>query len=694
HESLIRNWERLVEWAEAENKDAEMFAGFKTEIRRWIENDYHPRFLLSAGMYAFYHDWYKQKQPNAAWVLRYLSQDELNPDADPLDQAAVFLEDMQEFFRRSRARIERNRRLMYLALGFISILLVIASFLGWRAYKEAGVSKKQTQIALREKAEAEKQKAKADLSSLDAQYQQTLGERERLAAEYARMEAEKYRKIAEGKAISAEEAQKMALKEKEIAEMNERLAQIQEEQAEKSRFIAEEEKERSRISETKAKQDRDLAKKQTRESLRNQSLYLAEKAIQETDMGNAEVGILLALEGLPASPDPEERPYTEQAEAALYYAANAKVNGQPFRSFPSAKNRISVARFSPNGKFLVVASWDKSVVVYDVLSGKTIFNAQGHDNIIDDAVFSPDGTSLVTICRDLYARRFDLIGGRTTIYKGHRGDITAVVMIGKNAATSSADGTVQVWDPTTGQTLRVLKGHQGPVQCLAASGALLASGGSDYTVRLWNGQTGESVGVLSGHAGKINAVKFSPNGAFLVSAASDNTAKVWDARTQGLIFTLAGHTRSINDATFSPDGARLATASTDGSARIWDPFTGKQLARIAIGAPVRFVEYSPDGKRLLLTADDGYCYLYDATSFLRLAKFSRHPDDRFKATFSPGGEYIVVAQIFENNVKLFRTLPSKFDLIHYVTRELKTRDLSPEERKRYYVDDPASIEKQ
>ena len=693
HESLIRNWERLVEWAEAENKDAEMFAGFKTEIRRWIDNDYHPRFLLSTGMYAFYYEWYKQKQPNPAWVLRYLSQEELNPDTEPLEQAAVFLEDMEEFFRRTRARIERNKRLVYLALGFISLLLVIASFLGWRAFQEAGESKKQTQLALKQKVEADKQKIKADLSSLDAQEQKTLGERKQIEAEYERMQAEKFRKMAEGKAQTAEEAEKMALQEKRIAEINARLAQIQEEQAEKSRFIAEEEKERARISETKANQDRDVAKKQTRESLRNQSLYLAEKAIQETDMGNADVGVLLALEGLPESPDPDDRPYTEQAEAALYYAANAKVNGRPFRIFPGAKNRISLARFSQDGRFLVVASWDKSVVVYDVLTGKASYNALGHDNIIDEAVFTPDGSGLATICRDLYARHFNLVTGKETVYKGHRDNLTAVAPVGKNIATASLDATVQIWNRETGETVHTLRGHKGAVNCMAASGSLLATGGADFSVRLWNSATGDAAGVFSGHAGKINAVKFSGNGAYLASAAGDNTAKVWDVRGGRLVFTLAGHTRAVNAVAFSPDGARLATASSDGSVRVWDPFTGKQLVRIGVGAPAKYVEYSPDGRRLLITVADGNCYLHDGVSFLRLAKFSGHPGDWFKAPFSPGGEYVAVAQAVGNTVSLFRTLPAGFDLINYANRELKTRDLSPEERKRYYVDDPGSIEK-
>jgi WD40 repeat protein len=348
---------------------------------------------------------------------------------------------------------------------------------------------------------------------------------------------------------------------------------------------------------------------------------------------------------------------------------------------------------------LVVASWDKSVVVYDVLTGKPTFNALGHDNIIDDAVFTDDGTGLTTICRDLYARHYNLVTGKTTVYKGHRDNLTAVANFGKNAVTASADATLQIWNRETGETVHTLRGHKGSVTCMSLAGTILASGGADYSVRLWNAQNGESIGVFTGHAGKINAVKFSRNGAYLASASADYTAKVWDVRGARLVFTLAGHTGPVNDVAFSPDGARLATASSDGSARVWDPFTGKQLARISPGESGRatritFVEYSPDGKRLLITSADGKCHLYDAGSFLRLATFSGHPGQWYKARFSPNGDFISLAQAANNSVHLYRTLPAKFELIDYVGKELKTRELSPEERKRYYVDDPGSIEKQ
>ena len=57
---------------------------------------------------------------------------------------------------------------------------------------------------------------------------------------------------------------------------------------------------------------------------------------------------------------------------------------------------------------------------------------------------------------------------------------------GKTLATASGDGTVQIWDLSTGER-RVLEGHVAPVFGIAVSkdGRTVASASGDGDVRLW-----------------------------------------------------------------------------------------------------------------------------------------------------------------------------------------------------------------
>src|SRR5438067_753412 len=64
---------------------------------------------------------------------------------------------------------------------------------------------------------------------------------------------------------------------------------------------------------------------------------------------------------------------------------------------------------------------------------------------------------------------------------------------GKTLASGGEDGTVGLWDPTSGQRRASLQEHLGCVNSLAFSpdGRLLATGSDDMTVLLWHTRSGE-----------------------------------------------------------------------------------------------------------------------------------------------------------------------------------------------------------
>jgi WD40 repeat protein len=74
-------------------------------------------------------------------------------------------------------------------------------------------------------------------------------------------------------------------------------------------------------------------------------------------------------------------------------------------------------------------------------------------------------------------------------YKGHSTGVGYLVWSpdGKHVASASGDGTVQVWDPTTGTTLLIYKGHPSPIFIAAWSpdGNMIASGDSAGGVQVW-----------------------------------------------------------------------------------------------------------------------------------------------------------------------------------------------------------------
>jgi tetratricopeptide (TPR) repeat protein len=61
-------------------------------------------------------------------------------------------------------------------------------------------------------------------------------------------------------------------------------------------------------------------------------------------------------------------------------------------------------------------------------------------------------------------------------------------------------------------------------------GKRLVSASSDGTVKLWDVTTGQEALTLTGHTGAVISVAFSPDGKQLVTGSEDKMVKLWDAR--------------------------------------------------------------------------------------------------------------------------------------------------------------------
>jgi WD40 repeat protein len=114
-----------------------------------------------------------------------------------------------------------------------------------------------------------------------------------------------------------------------------------------------------------------------------------------------------------------------------------------------------------------------------------------------------------------------------------KGGVIAITPDAKQAIAGSEEGSIKVWDLSSGREIKILKGHKGAVTSVAISpdGKLAASGGLDNTVRIWELVTGREIKTFSGHTDAVTGVTFSPDGKFLLSGSLDKSIKQWDINT-------------------------------------------------------------------------------------------------------------------------------------------------------------------
>ncbi len=313
-------------------------------------------------------------------------------------------------------------------------------------------------------------------------------------------------------------------------------------------------------------------------------------------------------------------------------------------------SRVTFASFSPDGRRIVTASWDKTAKVWDAVTGAELLTLKGHSGYLHSASFSPDGARIVTASEDKTAKVWDAeTGAELLTLKGHTGMLTSASFSpdGGRIVTASYDKTAKVWDAKNGSELRTLTAHEECVYSASFSpdGGRIVTAGQDDTAKVWDANTGAELLTLDGHTNFVLFASFSPDGGRIVTASGDKTAKVWDAETGAELLTLASDTRAImKSASFSPDGERIVTARGDKTAKVWDAETGAELLTFKGNASyMHFASFSPDGTRIVTASADNTAKVWDARTGAEPLTLTGHKEPVHSASFSPDGGRIVTA---------------------------------------------------
>jgi WD40 repeat protein len=129
-----------------------------------------------------------------------------------------------------------------------------------------------------------------------------------------------------------------------------------------------------------------------------------------------------------------------------------------------------------------------------------VIDPQGHSAMIRDIMFTPDGKTLISVSLDKTIRLWDVVTG--DLIKTLRGQIGDGEEGMLNAGALSPDGNtiavggygsggvdyIQIFNLATSEQIGLLTGHTNVIIALAFSpdGNWLASGSGDHTVRIWD----------------------------------------------------------------------------------------------------------------------------------------------------------------------------------------------------------------
>jgi WD40 repeat protein len=112
------------------------------------------------------------------------------------------------------------------------------------------------------------------------------------------------------------------------------------------------------------------------------------------------------------------------------------------------RDRLTSARFSPDGTLVVTASADHDAIVWDARTGKRRQLLRAHGAIVSDAAFSSDGRWIVTAGPGAAGLWEVRTGKLLTLLRGHVGILTSAEFAeeGYDVFTAGQDGTVRTYE--------------------------------------------------------------------------------------------------------------------------------------------------------------------------------------------------------------------------------------------------------
>jgi WD40 repeat protein len=352
---------------------------------------------------------------------------------------------------------------------------------------------------------------------------------------------------------------------------------------------------------------------------------------------------------------------------------------------------VHFSSFSPDGRYVVTASYDRTAKIWETRSGNLIAELKGHDNEVKTAVFTKDGEYIMTASWD----------GKVKLWKALTGEFVRDVFEEKGslefaffspdqksiltAQAYTYDITIRSFD--NGNILKDYRTEEHRVQkaAFSPSGDKVICSYDDSTAGIWYPFTNKIISSTKNLGSDIKTVVYSPDGKFILAALSNGEIVLWNANLQDqqlittgkknltyacfnvsakeilagfsdgnilridiashkMINAFRGHSYSITHISCSPDGSFFSTSSSDYKTKIWSSNNSEVVSELTgHTSGIHNAAFSPDEKTIAFAHTDFTCKIWNASNGTVVKVLRGHSFPVNDVNYSPDGKLMVTA---------------------------------------------------
>jgi WD40 repeat protein len=280
------------------------------------------------------------------------------------------------------------------------------------------------------------------------------------------------------------------------------------------------------------------------------------------------------------------------------------VTGRALRTLSGFKAHLQTVAFSPDGRMLATGDWAGGLKLWDVDTLQERFTLNHSLGFVSCIQFSADGKYLVAgggqglaVWRikvpvegllNTPSVRFEPVAqvpGKRSQYLRLSADSKRVAWV-----SFEKQFNLQLWDLENGRDVSFpAPGLLDPWEGLAFhpdSKQVAFISDHDRLAEFWDIHSGQrtiTLGLPGAYANPESHIALSPDGRLFAANPAGTSATVWDTQTRQRLFTLPDERSSIWHLEWDPSGQRLAVSMADGGLAIWNlPPIHAHLAQLGL----------------------------------------------------------------------------------------------------------------
>lgn len=203
-----------------------------------------------------------------------------------------------------------------------------------------------------------------------------------------------------------------------------------------------------------------------------------------------------------------------------------------------------------NYRYLLSGSDDNTIKYWEfdlvTKNYKSLWTISAHKSDINDLDFSPNNAFLISASAEKNMKLFDIQdGSNLQTFKGHKKGLWSCTFSPTEqiVASCASDSTIKLWELESGQCIHTFEGHEASVLKLTFSpnGHHLISTDSQGIIKIWHIKTRECVNTIEGHiddltneSARIWALSQSHDGTKLITGGNDSRINIWLDDTENL----------------------------------------------------------------------------------------------------------------------------------------------------------------